>query len=210
MTSIQSEKQPNPTVAGTVGLADEELLRANLYLLLAGLLARAPSEKALQVAARVEGDDSDLGQALRALGKIASRANAATVAQEYHDLFIGLGRGELLPYASYYLTGFLQEKPLAKLRTDLADLGIARDSAVKEPEDHIAALMDVMAGLITGAFGVHYDLARQKQFFSAHIQSWAPHFFKDLEGANASVFYATLGTVGRIFMDIETAAFEMD
>ncbi|MGE0613108.1 MAG: molecular chaperone, partial [Hyphomicrobiales bacterium] len=131
------------------------------------------------------------------------------VRREYHDLFIGEGRGELLPYGSYYLTGFLNEKPLARLRNDMAALGIARDPSVREPEDHIAALLDMMAGLITGEFGDPASVAEQKRFFETHLSSWVDHFFADLEGAKSSVLYAALGTVGRRFIEIEETAFSM-
>ena len=191
-------------------LAEEDVLRAHLYRMLAGYLAHPPSQQALEAAASMTGDESDLGRAIQSFGRIANGVTVEQVDQEYHDLFIGLGRGELLPYASYYLTGFLMEKPLAKLRSDMDRLGIARDEKVKEPEDHIAALMDMMAGLILGAFAEPGDLATQKQFYDGHIGVWAGHFFKDLEGAKSSVFYSALGTIGRVFMEIEETAFSMD
>ena len=124
-------------------------------------------------------------------------------------LFIGLGRGELVPYASYYMTGFLNEKPLATLREDMNLLRIARAPNVYEPEDNIASLMEMMAGLITGAFGAAAPISRQRGFYNKHIAPWARHFFTDLEGAKGSVFYAPVGAVGRIFMDIEREAFRM-
>ena len=150
-----------------------------------------------------------LGAAMLSFGKVAAKTDLARADREFHDLFIGVGRGELLPYASYYLTGFLHEKPLAKLRNDMARLGIARGADHKEPEDHIAALMDMMAGLITGEFGDPAPLAGQKKFFEAHISNWASHFFADLEGAKTSVLYAALGSIGRGFMKIEATAFSM-
>ena len=188
----------------------EERLRANLYMLLGGLLSRAPNGDILNATAQIEGDDSPLGRAISTLARVAERTRPETVAQEYHDLFIGLGRGELVPFGSYYLTGFLNEKPLAVLRKDMARLGIARPSHVKEPEDHVAALLDMMGGLITGAFGDPTPLDEQKRFFKQHLEPWAAHFFRDLEGAKASLFYAPVGTVGRALIEIETRAFEMD
>src|SRR5690606_30907553 len=137
-------------VAGVVKhveLAEEDALRAHMYRLLARFLARPPGEREVAVAAEMNGDDSDLGVAIGAFAHIAGRTPAEAVAREYHDLFIGVGRGELLPYASYYLTGFLHEKPLSRLREDMARLGIERQDSVKEPEDHIAALFEIMAGL---------------------------------------------------------------
>ncbi len=193
-------------------LAPEDELRAQLYHFLARYLAAPPSREALDVAAKMtcdEAEQSDLAKAFRTFTVLAARSEPENVAREYHDLFIGVGRGELLPYGSYYLTGFLHEKPLAKLRGDMGELGIVREADVKEPEDHIAALMDMMAGLITGEFGEPQPLAAQKQFFETHILGWAGHFFADLEGAKTSVLYAALGSIGRQFMGIEETAFSM-
>lgn len=193
----------------SVTLAPEDELRAQLYRFLARFLAKPPEKPDLDFAASMEGDDTELGKAFAAFSKLASRTAPENVEREYFDLFIGVGRGELLPYGSYYLTGFLQEKPLAKLRNDMGRLGIKREPGVKEPEDHIAALLDMMAGLITGEFGDPSSLDEQKKFFETHIASWASHFFADLEGAKTSVLYAALGTIGRHFMEIEETAFSM-
>lgn len=190
---------------------EEDLLRAHLYRLLAGYLARPPSDDLLNVAAGLTGDDqSELGRAIAALAKIAAGTDAATVSREYHDLFIGLGRGELVPYGSYYLTGFLHEKPLARLRNTMTEIGMERAPEVKEPEDHIAAVCDIMAELIVGDYGVPAGLTAQRDFFNDHVGNWAPHFFRDLERAKASVLYAAIGTIGRVFMEIEQTAFSMD
>lgn len=193
-------------------LAPEDESRAQLYHFLARFLAAPPGSEELAVAAKMSGEgaeESELASAFRTFANLASRTDAEKVNQEYQDLFIGVGRGELLPYGSYYLTGFLHEKPLAKLRGDMSKFGIERSADVKEPEDHIAALMDMMAGLITGEFGEAQPLAVQKQFFETHISGWAGHFFADLEGAKSSVLYASLGTIGRHFMEIEATAFSM-
>ena len=114
-----------------------------------------------------------------------------------------------MPYGSYYLTGFLHEKPLAKLRQDMSRLGVVREQNVAEPEDHIASLCEMMAGFIDGSFGRALDLDEQKAFFAAHIDNWAPVLFRDMEAAKASILYATLGSVGRIFLQIEEGAFAM-
>jgi TorA maturation chaperone TorD len=190
-------------------LASEDVLRAQMYRFLARLLAAPPDAALLKTVAGMEGDETDLGKAMLSFAKMASKSNLPQTEEEYHDLFIGVARGELLPYGSYYLTGFLHEKPLAKLRNDMGRLGIARGAEHKEPEDHIAALMDMMAGLITGEFGDPAPLSEQKKFFEAHISSWASHFFADLEGAKSSVLYAAVGTIGRSFMEIEATAFSM-
>lgn len=190
-------------------IAAEDVARAQLYRLLARLLSRPASESDLAICRAIEGDDSGIGAALRALSRAAGESSADAVAREYHDLFIGLGRGELVPYGSYYLTGFLHEKPLARLRQAMAELGIERDPAVKEPEDHIAAVCDMMGGLALGDLAPDADLAAQKRFFAGHLGSWAGHFFKDLETAKTARFYRSVGSLGRVFVEVEEAAFEM-
>lgn len=190
-------------------LPDEEILRAQAYGLLAGLLSRAPDADTLAALSGIEGDDGPLGSAFTALAGAARGASPQVVADEYDALFIGVGGGELSPFASYYLTGFLNEKPLAELRGDMARLGIARADDVKEPEDHIAAVCEMMAGLITGAFGDPADLDEQHAFFDRHIASWAPRFFADLEGSPSASFYRAVGTLGRRFMEIESQAFAL-
>jgi TorA maturation chaperone TorD len=188
----------------------EERLRAHQYQLLARLLAKPPERNLLELACGLAGDDTEFGRALAELAERARQATPESASQEYHQLFIGIGRGELVPYASYYLTGFLNEKPLSKLRGDMARLGIARAETVKEPEDHVAALCEMMAGLITGAFGTPLRLAEQRAFFDRHLASWAPVFFDDLEKAKSACLYAPVGTLGRVFMDIEKTAFMME
>ena len=112
-------------------------------------------------------------------------------------------------YVSSNLTGFLHEKPLAKLRGAMNELGIDRAEDVKEPEDHIAALCEMMSGLITGSFGAPADLSVQREFFDTHIGCWAPRFFEDLQAAQSAVLYMPVGTIGRLFLAIETQAFDM-
>lgn len=191
-------------------VAADELIRAQIYRLLARFLAAPPDQTLLQATASLVGDGSEFGQAIGLLADAADAASPQPAGEEFHDLFIGVTRGELLPYGSYYLTGFLHEKPLASLRGDLARLGIARADHVKEPEDHIAALCEVMAGLIDGSFGPAMDLAAQRAFFEAHLAPWAAKFFDDLRNARAARLYAALAVVGRKFIDIETAAFAME
>ncbi len=187
----------------------EDRMRAELYDFLAALLARPPDAKLLEKAGALKGDDSELGKAINVLARIARSTTAASVEREFHALFIGLGRGELLPYASYYMTGFLNEKPLATLRKQLPEFRITRAPDVFEPEDQIASLCEVMAVLITGRFGQPASLARQGEFFNRNIGTWAEHFFSDLERAKNAVFFAPVGTTGRLFMNIEREAFRM-
>ena len=196
--------------AGEDVILAEDRLRADQYQLLAGFLAAPPEAGLLQVASAFAGDDTEYGRALAELADRAGRTTPGAASREYHDLFIGIGSGELIPYASYYRTGFLNEKPLAQLRGDMARLGIARAETVKEPEDHISALCEMMAGLITGAFGAPLSLAAQRTFFDSHLAPWAPLFFDDLEKARSAWLYVPLGTLGRIFMGIEKTAFMME
>ena len=157
----------------------------------------------------IKGDPSAIGSASSVLATLAGKLSGDEVRDEYMRLFIGVGRGEILPYASYYLTGFLNDKPLANLRNDMAEFGIERADGVKDPEDHIASLYDIMSGMIRGAFGEPTDLAVQARFFKKHIEPWAPLLMQDIEAAKSAVFYAPDGTIGRAFMDIESAAFDM-
>lgn len=185
---------------------DIAVARAREYGLLAALLARAPDAALLQRLARLEGSDAALGAAHEALAAAAATADAEEVEREYFDLFIGVGRGELLPYASYYLTGFLHERPLARLRADLETMGIERVEE-SEPEDHAAILCEIMAGFVDGDFAAPAE--EQRYFFDRHIAPWMVQFFADLEGAKAARFYRPVGTVGRVFLGIETQAFAL-
>ena len=116
----------------------------------------------------------------------AAETDAAAVAREYFDLFIGVGRGELLPYGSYYLTGFLHERPLARLRADLVDLGVERVEGQCEPEDHAAIICEIIAGLVAGEFIAPVE--RQRRIFDRHLAPWMARFFVDLEAAKAAEF----------------------
>ena len=148
-----------------------------------------------------------LGLAHRALAGAAAETDAAAVAREYFDLFIGVGRGELLPYGSYYLTGFLHERPLARLRADLVDLGVERVEGQCEPEDHAAIICEIIAGLVAGEFIAPVE--RQRRIFDRHLAPWMARFFADLEAAKAAEFYRPVGAIGRLFIEIETKAFAL-
>ncbi|WP_283646514.1 TorD/DmsD family molecular chaperone [Marinovum algicola] len=197
------------TTATAPSIAEEDRLRADLYNFLGVILSGPPDEMLLAQTAGLTGDDSALGQAITTLAKLAKVTKPQAAESEYNKLFIGLGRGELLPYASYYLTGFLNEKPLALLRQDMAKLGLERADTVFEPEDNIASLMEMMGAIIAGRFRDPADLGAQKNFFARHIGPWAGHFFADLEGARNSVFYAPVGRIGQVFMSVETEAFRL-
>jgi TorA maturation chaperone TorD len=178
--------------------------RARLFALLGRLLSGPPDAALLAGLRHLPGGDTPLGRALAALADAAERHAPEAIETEHFDLFIGLGRGELLPYASYYLTGFLHERPLAELRATLARIGARRAEAVPEPEDHLGFVCEVMAGLIEGRF--EGDPAA---FFARHIQPWAGRAFADLEGAVVARFYRPVGALGRIAIEIETAAAEL-
>jgi TorA maturation chaperone TorD len=139
--------------------------RAREYALLAAMLARAPDSRLLQKLATLRGDATPLGIAHAALAQAASETTIERIEREYFDLFIGLGRGELLPYGSYYLTGFLHERPLARLRADLAPLGIERAEGNVEPEDHAATLCEIMAGIVAASC----RLGRRPAVFEKHL-----------------------------------------
>jgi TorA maturation chaperone TorD len=194
---------------GVAVVAEEDLLRAHVYRLLASTLSHPPTATSFQSWGALSGDDSDFGTAVSNFADSVRSTDIAVATQNFQDLFIGLGRGEFVPYGSYYLTGFLNEKPLARLRQDMDRLLVKRVEAVSDPEDHIAAVLDMMAGLIDGAFGAPLTPQQQKAFFNAHLGSWAPVFFRDLEASTTSRLYAALGTVGREFMLIEDRAFAM-
>ena len=181
--------------------------RAAEYGLLALLLGKAPNADTLRRVAMLKGDATDLGFAHIELAAAAGEASERSVNSEFFNLFIGVGRGEVVPYGSYYLTGFLHERPLARVREDLLRLGIARTDATGEPEDHIAILCEVMAGLAGGAFDA--DLAEQAKFFERHLKPWAARLFADLELSKSAAFYRAVGRVGRIFMELESEAFAL-
>jgi TorA maturation chaperone TorD len=182
-----------------------DVARAQFYRLLASLLRRVPDEDMLDRLRRTTGDATEIGVALLALADEAGRARVEAVATEFFGLFIGVGRGDLLPYASFYMSGFLHERPLARVREDLARFGIERVDGDFEPEDHVATLFDVMAGLADGTFEADADA--QCAFFERHLKPWIGRFFLDLEMAESSKFYRAVGQLGRVFTGIEIEAF---
>jgi TorA maturation chaperone TorD len=179
--------------------------RAQEYALLAALLLSAPPPALLERIAQLRDDATPLGRAHANLAEAASQAVAADVEREYFELFVGLGRGELLPYASYYLTGFLNERPLSRLRDDLTALGIERVENNCEPEDHAAALCEIMAGLASGRFPASPEV--QRAFFEKHVSRWMGRLFADMETVKSAKFYRSVGSLGRLFLEIESEAF---
>ncbi|MEA2942741.1 MAG: hypothetical protein QOD09_3270 [Bradyrhizobium sp.] len=181
--------------------------RATEYALLAALLSHSPDAGMIEQLARLGGDATQLGAAHAALGSAAASINPERIAREYFDLFVGLGRGELFPYASYYLTGYLHGRPLARIREALKQIGVDRNERQSEPEDHVAVLFEVMAGLAGGRIVAPEGIDRS--FFENHLKPWAGRFFSDLEHAESAAFYKNVGSLGRVFMEIETEAFSL-
>jgi TorA maturation chaperone TorD len=190
----------------TFTIDDMDVARAREYALLSVLLRRPPDAQLLSDLARISDDSSPLGAAHGALAHAAAATTEASAEREYFNLFVGIGRGELLPYGSYYLSGFLNERPLARLRDDLSALGIVRAAHEPEPEDHAAIVCEVMAGLIDGRFNCPADAGRM--LFERHVEPWLDRFFTDLEQTKSAKFYRSVGTMGRIFIGIEREAYE--
>jgi len=203
--SVASRDAPRMNVPG-----DEDRIRGNLYALLGNLLAGPPDAAllgSLRAVAPEAGDDSLLAACWQLLATAATRTDPDGLKHEYDTLFIGLGRGEVVPYGSWYLTGFLMEQPLAELRNDLRRLGIARQPGVHEPEDHAAALCDTMALLISAVDEV--TLEQQQDFFARHLEPWMARFFRDLQSAASARFYRAVGQLGEQFIGVEAQAFRI-
>jgi TorA maturation chaperone TorD len=181
--------------------------RAQEYALLATLLVRSPDSALLSRLAALHGDDSPLGSAHAALAKSAQDTSEDSAAREYFALFAGLGEGALLPYSSHYLAETLYGRPLVRLRQTLLHLGIERSPERTEPEDHAAFLCEIMASLARGDIAA--EEGADRAFFEQHLLPWIRRFFVDLERSKSARFYAAVGALGRIFVDIEARAFEL-
>ncbi|HEX9463527.1 MAG TPA: molecular chaperone TorD family protein [Alphaproteobacteria bacterium] len=202
---LRPDLYPEASPSAPSAIAEEDLWRSHIYALLGRGLARRPDHALLTALSQLKGDATPLGEAFKRIATEARRSTLAQAQDEYDALFIGITRGALVPYASYYRTGFLYERPLAKLRGDMARLGLAAADNVAEPEDHIGALCEMMALLI----GPPADLKEQERFFTQHLAPWADRFFADLEHAAGAKLYQPIGTAGRLFMTIETQAFAL-
>jgi len=196
-----------PDLYGSAEVDDVDTARAQEYALLAALLMRAPDASLLSKLSALRGDASPLGLAHAALAEAAERTTVEKIEREYFELFIGLGRGELMPYGSYYLTGFLHERPLARLREDLSRIGIVRAEGIVEPEDHVGILCEIMSGLASRRLPA--PSGSDRLIFEKHMAPWIGRFFTDMENAAAADFYRRLGTLGRVYIEIETEAFDM-
>jgi len=205
MSQSPSTDLPASATSGAIAEGPEEQLRANVYGLLAHLLAAAPDGPSLELLQQIngqgDGQDTMLGAAWSMLRQAAQRTTPNALRDEYHDLFLGMGRGELVPYGSWYLTGFLMEQPLAQLRSDLKRLGFERQEGVSEPEDHAAALCDVMSMIIAGEAAA--SLETQADFFHRHVHSWMERFFRDMQQATSARFYRAVGQLGEQCLQVE-------
>lgn len=194
--------------------AVDDLVRAQVYGLLGRLLARPPDAGLLARLAELRSDAvTPVGRAFGELAQAAAGTSAAAAEREHNALFIGVDRGELVPYASFYLTGFLLDRPLARLRRDMARLGIERAPGVAEPEDHVATMCEIMAGLLDGSLGsmpAGGNAADPAGFFERNLAPWAGRFFADLERAHAARLYRPVGTIGRLLVALETALTQQD
>ncbi len=199
------------TIEEIHGQDPAELARADFYSILAKLFSSPPDSEFVKflsgLPANSAGDDSDMASSWRALQQALQNADIEALGDEYNALFIGVGRGELLPFGSWYQTGFMMDRPLSLLREDLKALGFERQEDVKEPEDHVAALCESMAMIIQSNGDISFST--QQKFFSDHIESWMGRFFDDLGEAKTAKIYTSIGRFGRSFFDFETQYFNM-
>lgn len=191
----------------------EEQARADMYALLARMLHAAPD--AAMLAALAGADAIVAGQGGHPLDRAWERLvlaagvmDAQALADEFSALFISVGTPQLNPYASLYLSGFINEKPLAALRADLARLGLARAPGQREMEDHLGALCEAMRLMVAGASP--HPLAQQRQFFDAHLAPWYRRCLHDIRSAPEANFYRLVADFAEAFLDIEAEAFALD
>ncbi|MCY7370928.1 MAG: molecular chaperone TorD family protein [Polaromonas sp.] len=192
---------------------DEETARAEVYGLLAALLYAAPTET-LYANLRVAVTESPApGAVLEAawgdLVGVARAASLADISDEFEALFGGFGKPEVYLFGSHYLSGFLNEKPLAALRTDLIALGLARDEAMSETEDHAAYVCEVMRFLIAGEDAAVSNLTRQREFFTRHLQPWVPAMCDAMQAYPKARFYKALAVFTQVFIDVEAQGFDL-
>jgi len=178
--------------------------RAEMYVLLGTLLAGPPDDSILEMLLEIDAGEAGVTQMTvlwQSLQDAARATDTERLSDEYFNLFIGLGRGELVPYASFYIHGFLMEKVLASLRNELKTLGFELQEGVSEPEDHVAALCETM-GMIILESGLSLD--EQSAFFKTYIESWMGEFFTELSGAESADFYRVVAQLGQQFLEIES------
>ena len=208
ITESVSDKKPGMLQNKSSLIDDDDQARADTYSILASLLSGTPGQDLIDYLSHINAGDQqgdkqrpgDIALAWLEIKDAASTYDLNQLDDEYHELFIGLGRGQVIPYGSWHMTGFLMDKPLSDLRDDLARLGIAASQDTKDPEDHIAALCETMSILITA-----YDVEgyQQRRFYIRHIHPWADKFFKSLQTASSAKFYRSVGLLGQRFVELE-------
>jgi TorA maturation chaperone TorD len=191
----------------------EELARAELYGLLAQLWLAPPEETLLQrfkvAVTQAPEAGGDLEAPWQALVAAMRATHMAEAAAEHDALFGGVGKPEIFVYASYYLSGFLNERPLAQLREHLQSLGLTRDDGRGETEDHIAYLFEVMRYLIAGDDVEVCNLEQQRRFFRAHLQPWAVQLCETVEAHPRAKIWRAVAEMTRLFVQVETQAFDL-
>lgn len=189
----------------------EEAARAELYGLLAALFYAPPPQALLDaIADAPAAGNTALELAWNELGAACRGTRQDVVRDEYERLFIGVGKPDILLYGSFYLSGFLMEKPLAELRTDLAQLGLERSDVLVESEDHLAALCEVMRHLIVSDDAVNGGLASQQKFFGTHMGPWVRECCETVENHPDARFYKLAARLARQFFEVEMQAFDMN
>ena len=186
--------------------------RAAAWRILAAPLTAAPDAETLSRCAKLgefsrEAAADDCARTLRGLAEAAAQTETEAAADDYQDLFIGLGRGKVVPYGSWHISGALMDRPLARLRGDLRALGFARTPQTREPEDHAGALCETMAMLAADDSALSF--AAQKKFFDAHAAPWLGGFFAEVSAAAETPFYRALGEFGGAFLAFESRYFSM-
>ena len=191
----------------------EDQARADVYALLARIFLQAPDAELMRALADLPVapmPSRPLDCAWAALALAAQRTPLQAARDEFDQLFTGIGTPQLNPFASLYLAGFINEKPLVRLRSDLARLGLARRNGSRELEDHFGVLCETMRILIEGAHNrAPQPLAVQEAFFSAHIAPWYERFMHDMRTAQGADFYTRVADLADVFLDIEAQAFEV-
>jgi TorA maturation chaperone TorD len=203
MTPVQS-----PTSA-----FDEETARAEVYGLLATLFHAAPSpqlhESLALAVTQAPAPGALLETSWREVVSCARHMTADAIAAEFTSLFVGVGKPEINVFGSHYLSGFLNEKPLVILRTDIAALGLARNEDVLDTEDHISYVFEVMRYLIAGDDVEISNLTRQREFFTRHVHAWVPAFCEALAGSPKAKCYGALASFTEVFISVEAQSFDM-
>jgi TorA maturation chaperone TorD len=198
---MESVMENRDAPAGFAPYAD---IRTDGYVVLASLLGQPPTEDLRAILQNLQWDEAipeQLDHALKVLCQAGHDYPLAAMKEEFDRLFVGLGCGEMIPYASWYREKMIQSMPLVSLRSDLIRLGIVRQSDNHETEDHAAALCEVMAIISRKPNGCSYGT--QADFFQQHIASWMGSFFKDLQSAKSAGFYRAVGLFGLSFLEFE-------